>query len=115
MKGFKVGSQRTVIINVPVIAYPPPVTSHFTWIDPEGQVIKDTNIVLYPMHELYSHLITSVVLLPEVEHYGEYSVQYNGKPLTKIQITKNGNENEVRIMYFVAINFLSNIFHFFIY
>ncbi|XP_078329740.1 uncharacterized protein LOC111116774 isoform X2 [Crassostrea virginica] len=91
MKGFKVGSQRTVIINVPVIAYPPPVTSHFTWIDPEGQVIKDTNIVLYPMHELYSHLITSVVLLPEVEHYGEYSVQYNGKPLTKIQITKRDN------------------------
>ena len=108
IKGFMVGSQRTVIIKIPVIAYPPPVTSRFTWVDPKGQMINGTNA-------LYSFLITSVVLLPEVEHYGEYSVQYNGKSLTKIPITKRGNEIYCRIMYFVAINFWSNIFHFFRY
>nr|XP_022306367.1 uncharacterized protein LOC111112825 isoform X1 [Crassostrea virginica] len=91
IQGFRVGSQRTVIIKVPVIAYPPPVTSRFTWIDTDGRVINGTYVVLLKTHELYSHLITSVVLLPEVEHYGEYSVQYNGKPLTKIQITKRVN------------------------
>ena len=115
IKGFKVGSQRTVIIKVPVIAYPPSVTSRFSWVDPKGQMINGTHVALLKTHEHYSYLITSVVLLPEVEHYGEYSVQYNGKPLTKIQITNRGNENDCRIMYFAAINFWSNIFHFFIY
>nr|XP_022306361.1 uncharacterized protein LOC111112821 isoform X3 [Crassostrea virginica] len=88
IKGFMVGSQRTVIIKIPVIAYPPPVTSRFTWVDPKGQMINGTNVALLKTHALYSFLITSVVLLPEVEHYGEYSVQYNGKSLTKIPITK---------------------------
>ena len=46
IKGFKVGSQRTVIIKVPVIAYPPPVTSRFTWADPEGQMINGTHVAL---------------------------------------------------------------------
>ena len=105
MKGFKVGSQRTVIIKVPVIAYPPPVTSRFSWVDPKGQMINRTNVALLKTHEHYSYLITSVVLLPEVEHYGEYSVQHNGKPLTKIQITKRGNEIYCGIMYFFAMNF----------
>nr|XP_022306353.1 uncharacterized protein LOC111112816 isoform X3 [Crassostrea virginica] len=91
IKGFEVGSQRTVIIKIPVIAYPPPVTSRFTWVDPKGQMINGTNVALLKTHEHYSYLITSVVLLPEVEHYGEYSVQYNGKPLTKIPITKRDN------------------------
>ena len=105
IKGFMVGSQRTVIIKIPVIAYPPPVTSRFTWVDPKGQMINGTNVALLKTHALYSFLITSVVLLPEVEHYGEYSVQYNGKSLTKIPITKRGNEIYCRIIYFVTINF----------
>nr|XP_022306482.1 uncharacterized protein LOC111112900 isoform X3 [Crassostrea virginica] len=88
IRGFNVGLQRTVIIKLPVIAYPQPVPSSITWVDPEGQMINGTNVLLLPTHELYSHLITSVVLLPEVEYYGEYSVQYNGNLLTKIPITK---------------------------
>ena len=115
IRGFNVGLQRTVIIKLPIIAYPQPVPSKITWVDPEGQMINGTNVALLKTHEHYSYLITSVVLLPEVEHYGEYSVQYNGKSLTKIPITKRGNEIYCRIMYFVAINFWSNIFHFFRY
>nr|XP_022311868.1 uncharacterized protein LOC111117085 isoform X2 [Crassostrea virginica] len=88
IRGFNVGLQRTVIIKLPIIAYPQPVPSRITWVDPEGQMINGTNDLLLPTYQLYSHLITSVVLLPEVDYYGEYSVQYNGTPLTKIQITK---------------------------
>ena len=99
IRGFKVGLQRTVMIKLPVIAYPPPVPSSITWVDPEDQMINGTNVLLLPTHELYSHLITSVVLLPEVEYYGEYSVQYNSKPLTKIPITKRGNENVLNNMF----------------
>ena len=99
IRGFNVGLQRTVIIKLPIIAYPQPVPSRITWVDPEGQMINGTNDLLLPTYELYSHLITSVVLLPEVDYYGEYSVQYNGTPLTKIQITKRGNENFLNNMF----------------
>ena len=99
IRGFNVGLQRTVIIKLPVIAYPQPVPSSITWVDPEGQMINGTNVLLLPTHELYSHLITSVVLLPEVEYYGEYSVQYNGNLLTKIPITNRGNENFLNNMF----------------
>lgn len=103
MKGFIVGSQRTVIIKIPVIAHPQPAPSNFTWIDPKGQMINGTNAVLPPIHDRNNHIITSVVLIPEVENYGEYSVLYNGKPVAKIPITKRGDENFCRIMNFISV------------
>ena len=90
-KGGLIGLEGTVFVKVPVFSESPPITSHITWLDPNGLMIRDQNIVLQQRDGLYNHIITSILPVSGAKQYGEYKLLYSNNFITTIRITEKGN------------------------
>ena len=89
-KGGLIGLEGTVFVKVPVFSESPPITSHITWLDPNGLMIRDQSIVLQQRDGLYNHIITSILPVSGAKQYGEYKLLYANNSITTIRITGKG-------------------------
>nr|XP_022311865.1 uncharacterized protein LOC111117083 isoform X2 [Crassostrea virginica] len=89
-KGGLIGLEGTVFVKVPVFSESPPITSHITWLDPNGLMIRDQSIVLQQRDGLYNHMITSILPVSGAKQYGEYKLLYSNNSITTIRITEKG-------------------------
>nr|XP_022311308.1 uncharacterized protein LOC111116600 [Crassostrea virginica] len=87
-KGGLIGLEGTVFVKVPIFSEGPPITSHITWLDPNGLMIRDQSIVLQQRDGLYNHMITSILPVSGAKQYGEYKLLYANNSITTIRITE---------------------------
>ena len=86
-----IGLEKAVIVKIPVTSNPPPLISNVSWIGPDDQMINDTSVLSRRDDDNpYSHMIISIVPIPEFWQYGEYRILYNGYCLINITIDENG-------------------------
>ena len=90
-KGGLIGLEGTVFVKVPVFSESPPITSHITWLNPNGLMIRDQSIVLQQRNGVYNYMITSILPVSGGEQYGEYKLLYANNSITTIRITEKGN------------------------
>nr|XP_022306469.1 carcinoembryonic antigen-related cell adhesion molecule 1-like isoform X2 [Crassostrea virginica] len=89
-KGGLIGLEGTVFVKVPVFSESPPITSHITWLNPNGLMIRDQSIVLQQRNGVYNYMITSILPVSGGEQYGEYKLLYANNSITTIRITEKG-------------------------
>ncbi|XP_078329737.1 hemicentin-2-like [Crassostrea virginica] len=88
--GAMIGLEKAVIVKIPVTSNPPPLISNVSWIGPDDQMINDTSVLSrWDNDNPYSHMIISIVPIPEFWQYGEYRILYNGYCLINITIDEN--------------------------
>lgn len=86
-----IGLEKAVIVKIPVTSNPPPLISNVSWIGPDDQMINDTRVLSRRDDDNpYSHMIISIVPIPESWQYGEYRILYNSYCLINITIDENG-------------------------
>ena len=85
--GGLIGLEGIVVVKVPIISDCPLITSHITWLNSNGLLIRDKSIAL---DSLYNYLITSILPVSGVKHYGEYRMLYDGNLITTITIKEKG-------------------------
>nr|XP_011418983.2 uncharacterized protein LOC105322142 [Crassostrea gigas] len=81
--GSKSGSNITVKVTVPLVANPAPELSNFTWVSPESQPNSTT---ILQGDVIYKHCIESTIEMYDRNHFGNYTLMYNGETVAKITI-----------------------------
>nr|XP_022306466.1 uncharacterized protein LOC111112893 [Crassostrea virginica] len=84
--GGLIGLEGTVVVKVPIISDSLPLTSHITWLNPNGLMFSDKSIVLQQTDGLYNYLITSILPVSGAKQFGEYRMLYDGNLIATIII-----------------------------
>nr|XP_034318728.1 uncharacterized protein LOC105336863 isoform X1 [Crassostrea gigas] len=81
--GSKSGTDTTVNVTVPIIAYPPPQSSDFKW---DGPVQVSARTTLSTGDVSYKHVIESVIPVKDHTYFGNYTLSYKEQTVTRITI-----------------------------
>uniref|UniRef100_K1Q929 Uncharacterized protein n=1 Tax=Magallana gigas TaxID=29159 RepID=K1Q929_MAGGI len=81
--GSKSGSDTTITVTVPIIAYPPPQSSDFKW---DGPVSVSARTTFSTGYVSYKHVIESFIPVKDHTYFGNYTLSYKGQTVTRITI-----------------------------
>uniref|UniRef100_A0A8W8P7N7 Uncharacterized protein n=1 Tax=Magallana gigas TaxID=29159 RepID=A0A8W8P7N7_MAGGI len=81
--GSKSGTDTTINVAVPIIAYPPPQSSDLKW---DGPVPVSARTTLSTGDVSYKHVIESFIPVKDHTYFGNYTLSYKGQTVNRITI-----------------------------
>eukprot|EP00105_Crassostrea_gigas_P006932 XP_011421012.1 PREDICTED: uncharacterized protein LOC105323640 [Crassostrea gigas] len=86
--GSKSGTDTTIHVAVPIIAYPPPQSSDFKW---DGPVPVPVTSTISSGDVSYKHVIESFIPVKDHTYFGNYTLSYKEQTVTRITINAEDN------------------------